>query len=101
MWTWDLIDYEGDASRRTWLEEVAGISDAVFLNEVGRERMWAKTTNGTVHYVNDGTVFIGSAGAGRRPLDGKEWIPSHGGRFSSFFLSVCLSVCLVLALFII
>ena len=40
IWTWDLIDYEQDESRRSWFEQAIPLVDAAFLNEVGREDMW-------------------------------------------------------------
>ena len=66
VWTWDLIDFAHDPGRRPWFEAAARGCRAAFLNEMGRERMWA-AGGGGVHFVNDGTVFIGDRGAGRRP----------------------------------
>jgi hypothetical protein len=68
VWTWDLIDYEGDKTRRAWFEEAARTATASFLNELGREEMWSQL-GATVHYVGDGTVFLGDRGPGRRPGD--------------------------------
>jgi hypothetical protein len=68
VWTWDLIDYDGDKTRRPWFEEAARTATASFLNELGREEMWSKL-GATVHYVGDGTVFSGDRGPGRRPRD--------------------------------
>ncbi|EKX50395.1 hypothetical protein GUITHDRAFT_135084 [Guillardia theta CCMP2712] len=68
VWTWDLIDYEEDKTRRKWFEEVINLVDAAFLNEMGREyKLWLKQHGAEVHYVDDGTVTIGDRGGGRRP----------------------------------
>jgi hypothetical protein len=67
VWTWDLIDYQGDASRRAWFEEAAQVATSAFLNEFGREEMWHRL-GAKVHYVGDGTVFSGNRGPGRRPV---------------------------------
>ena len=66
VWTWDLIDFAHDPGRRPWFDAAARRCRAAFLNEMGREPMWARG-GGAVHFVNDGAVLVGDRGAGRRP----------------------------------
>eukprot|EP00960_Hanusia_phi_P024117 711358-Hanusia_phi.AAC.5 len=41
VWTWDLIDYDQDKTRRSWFEDVIKLVDGAFLNEMGREQnLW-------------------------------------------------------------
>ena len=105
IWTWDLIDYPEDPSRRTWFQEaigfppthacllrgcvrkphhaalnagVTGLVDGAFLNEIGRENMWRQYGGGGVHHVNDGTVAISNRGPGRVAFP--FFCSSDGGR---------------------
>jgi hypothetical protein len=80
VWTWDLIDFAHDPGRRPWFEAAARACRAAFLNEMGREGMWA-AAGGSVHFVNDGTVLIGDRGAGRRP---RRPPPAAGGAQAVF-----------------
>jgi hypothetical protein len=66
VWTWDLIDYAEDRTRRAWFNAAIPLVRAAFLNEVGRERMW-RSLGGRVEHVNDGSVAISDRGPGRRP----------------------------------
>ena len=65
MWFWDPIDYGQE--RRAWFEAVAPSFDLVFLNEKGREAMWACTVKAKVHYIEEGVMVEGDRGPGRRP----------------------------------
>ena len=49
-----------------WFEQVAPMFRSVFLNEKGREGMWA-ARGLDVHYVEEGVMLQGDRGAGRRP----------------------------------
>jgi hypothetical protein len=75
MWFWDPIDYGEE--RRRWFDAVAPLFDLVFLNEKGREGMWAcgnassssSYAAPSVHYVEEGVMVEGDRGPGRRPRD--------------------------------
>jgi len=79
MWFWDPIDYGQE--RRRWFEEVAPLFDLVFLNEKGREAMWAcQAAAARVHYIEEGAMVEGDRGPGRRPVAMPE--PASGADVS-------------------
>jgi len=69
MWFWDPIDYGEE--RRRWFEAVAPFFHLVFLNEKGREGMWAcvDASARSVHYIEEGVMVEGDRGPGRRPRE--------------------------------